>query len=245
MKNETSERLKAMLDDKGQGLLILQKNLGYIFKNILLLLRSVTHRSYVFERADLLKEDNETLEFLGDAVLDLVISNLLIENYPDMDEGQLTKLRSVLVQENHLAFMARELGLGDFLILGKGEECSGGRAKDSILACAFEAVVGAVFTDGGYEAVRPVLENKFLNRLEVCRKKTALADAKSTLQEITQERYGEAPTYKLDKAEGPDHDKTFTVSILFQGNILANAVAKSKKAAEQKAAAIAIEKISK
>ncbi len=241
MKNDNGSTLKAASAWEEKDLLTLQKSLGYKFRNKHLLVQAITHSSYIFEQSDKGKEDNETLEFLGDAVLDLGVSNMLIDKYPDMDEGQLTKVRSALVQENHLAFMARELNLGDYLLLGRGEENSEGRKKDSILSCAYEAVVGAIFRDGGYKVAQVFVEQRFMARLEYGKENSILADAKSRLQEITQEGYAEAPVYILDKAEGPDHDKVFTVSVLFQGRVLATASAKSKKAAEQKAAASAID----
>jgi ribonuclease-3 len=241
VKNDKGPTLKSAVPGKGKDLLGLQQCLGYKFKNMRLLLQAVTHSSYIFEQSDKGKADNETLEFLGDAVLDLVVSNMLIDRYPAMDEGQLTKVRSALVQENHLAIMARELNLGDHLLLGKGEENSEGRRKDSILSCAYEAVVGAIFRDGGYKAAQAFVELRFRDHLEYGKEKALFADSKSRLQEITQEGHNEAPAYILEKAEGPDHDKLFTVSVLFQGRVLATASAKSKKAAEQKAAALAIE----
>jgi ribonuclease-3 len=241
VKNDRGSTLKSAFSGRGKDLAVLQKCLDYTFKDKHLLLQAVTHSSYLFEHSDKAKGDNETLEFLGDAVLDLVVSNMLIDAYPAMDEGQLTKVRSTLVQENHLAFMARKVNLGAHLLLGKGEENSEGREKNSVLACAYEAVIGAIFRDGGYSAAQEFLEKWFRGRLEYGKEKSLFADSKSRLQEITQEAYADAPSYVLDKAEGPDHDKVFTVSVLFQGRVLATASAKSKKAAEQKAAAKAID----
>lgn len=215
--------------------------LGYAFDNVSLLTRALTHRSFTFEQQGTLREDNETLEFLGDAVLDLVIGSLLFRQFPEKREGELTKLRSTLVQENHLVTIAREINLGTFLFLGKGEEKSGGRQKASILACTYEAVIGAIFHDSNYETVRQVVENHFSEKIAPSQESLKKADAKSRLQELTQEKTGETPTYVLDRSEGPDHDKSFTISIHFQGSILATATAKSKKAAEQKAAALAVD----
>lgn len=241
MKNENGSTLQPVFLSKEKELQSLQEGMCYTFQNKRLLLRSITHSSYVFEQSGNEKEDNEILEFLGDAVLDLIVSNMLIDKYPNMDEGELTKVRSTLVQENHLAFMARDLNLGNYLLLGKGEENSGGREKDSILSCAYEAVVGAIFRDGGYEAARAFVEEVFCGHLAYGKEKAILADAKSRLQEITQERFADAPTYRVDQEKGPDHDKVFTISVLFQGRVLATASAKNKKAAEQKAAGLAIE----
>lgn len=218
----------------------LEERLGYSFQRASLLARALTHRSFTFEQQGAPREDNETLEFLGDAVLDLVIGSLLFRQFPQKREGELTKLRSTLVQENHLAAVARELNLGACLFLGKGEEKSGGREKASILACTYEAVIGAIFHDSDYETARQVIEKHFTDKIQLSEESVKIADAKSRLQELTQEKSGDIPNYILDKSEGPDHDKSFTISIHFQGSILATATAKSKKAAEQKAAALAV-----
>jgi ribonuclease-3 len=243
VKNDINTTLNSLVSEKEEGLTKLQIALGYQFIDTHLLLRSMTHRSFIHEQSGAMKEDNETMEFLGDAVLDLVISNFLIMNYPSMDEGQLTKVRSSLVQEKHLAFMARSVSLGDHILLGKGEDCSKGREKSSILACAYEAVVGAIFMDGGYEKVCEVIEDKFRSRVEQGITEATVSDSKSRLQEITQAKDNEAPVYNLDKTEGPDHAKIFTVSVYLKGELLATATARSKKSAEQKAAAKAIENI--
>ena len=236
-----NDTLKVELFGKEKEFAALQSELGYHFKEIQMLLKAMTHRSFLFEQASVVEKDNETLEFLGDAVLDLVVSHMLINKYPHMDEGELTKVRSTLVQEKHLALLGREISLGACILLGKGERQSGGMAKDSILSCAFEAVMGAIFLDGGYDAARLVIERKYCNRLEYGKKEAVKDDPKSCLQEITQGMTNEAPIYTLVKEEGPDHNKIFTVSVSFQGRILASASAKSKKAAEQKAAAKAVE----
>lgn len=217
-----------------------QKNIGYSFNDPSLLSRALTHRSFRVEHPDAAREDNETLEFLGDAVLDLVIGALLIATYPTMTEGELTKLRSALVQEKHLAIVARDLSLGEFLLLGRGEDLGGGREKPSILSSAYEAVIGAIFTDSDYPTAQKIVEGHFRDRICAAQRSIPTGDAKSALQELTQDKFNAAPLYVLDHAEGPDHAKTFTVSVHLLGKTLATASAPNKKAAERQAAAIAL-----
>lgn len=226
--------------DSNEGLYHLQKRIGYWFNDPSLLTRALTHRSFRVEHSDLARDDNETLEFLGDAVLDLVIGALLIATNPTMTEGELTKLRSALVQERHLAIVARDLHLGEGLRLGRGEDQGGGREKPSILSSAYEAVIGAIFTDSDYPTVQKIVEGHFGGRIKTAQQAMPTGDAKSALQELTQDRFNAAPLYVLDHAEGPDHAKTFTVSVHLLGKALATASASNKKAAEQQAAAIAL-----
>jgi ribonuclease-3 len=221
----------------------LQTLIGYRFTDLPQLIRALTHRSYRVEHPEVGRVDNETLEFLGDAVLDLVIGALLFTNFPAMSEGELTKLRSALVQENHLAVVARDFRLGEYLRLGKGEDQSGGREKASILASTYEAVIGALFVDSDYPTAQRIVEVHFQDRVQPVQQSIQAGDAKSALQELTQEQFNQAPLYLLDKAEGPDHAKTFTVSVQLQGQQLATASAHNKKAAEQKAAGLALAKL--
>jgi len=216
-----------------------EKILGYRFTDLRLLQRALVHSSYAFEQSHE-GEDNEKLEFLGDAVLDLVIGHLLSHEYMEMREGQLTKLRASLVNEQYLAKMARDIDLGDHLFLGKGEDASLGRQKSSILSCAYEAVIGAVFEDGGYETVAELVGRFFLPGLEEKKEELRVADSKSRLQEVLQEEHNEAPVYVIDGEEGPSHRKIFSVSVRFQGQILGSGQAGSKKVAEQQAAAAAL-----
>jgi len=239
------ELLSSLVDTNKARLIELEKVLGYRFNDIGLLQLALIHRSYTFEHDGRQDADNERLEFLGDAVLDLTVGYLLFENYPDMREGELTKLRAMLVNETHLAAMAESISLGGFLFLGKGEEISNGRGKPSILSCAYEAVVGAVFHDGGYGPVNDLVRHQFVPLLDGQRNMMHLADAKSSLQELTQEKYNEAPVYVLEKAEGPDHCKVFTISVRFRDEVLAYGKASSKKEAEQKAAAEALLKLTR
>lgn len=232
-------KIKLLVNQNKEILSEFERLLGYRFTDLRLLQNALIHSSFAFEQPQECK-NNETLEFLGDAVLDLVIGNLLYVQYPDMKEGELTKFRSSLVNETHLAKMAREIDLGQFLLLGKGEESSNGREKPSILSSAYEAVVGAVFEDGGYDTVAELIERFLLPVLTDKKEEMLIADAKSRLQELLQEKYNEAPQYQLDSEEGPPHQKSFSVSVLFRDEVLGTGVAGSKKEAEQRAAADAL-----
>ncbi len=222
----------------------LQGLLGYRFARLPHLQRALIHSSFAFEQGEL-GNDNETLEFLGDAVLDLTVGHILFNRYPDMKEGELTRLRSALVNERNLAAMARQINLGEFLHLGRGEDGSQGREKDSILSCAYEAVVGAIFVDSGYDRVEEFVEKHFTPRIRGQREILLSGDAKSLLQERIQAEFNEAPRYKTEKVDGPAHERTFTVSVMFQGNILGSGKARSKKEAEQRAAAVALQDLEK
>lgn len=222
-----------------QELSLLEQILGYRFTDLRLLQKALIHASFAFEHS-FPGQNNETLEFLGDAVLDLVIGHTLFRRFPAMREGDLTKLRAALVNETHLATMARDVELGRFLSLGKGEDSSNGRKKSSILACAYEAVVGAIFEDGGYETVKEFILRFFVPAFEAKREELLIADAKSRLQELLQEQFNEAPSYRLDMEEGPSHQKLFTVSVIFRESVLGTGSASSKKESEQRAAASAL-----
>jgi len=212
----------------------LQAALDLRFQDPTLLALAMTHSSS--NAAGEGSGNNERLEFLGDAVLDLAVSQELFRLYPEMPEGVLSRLRSSLVNEKHLALVATELRLGDYLLLGKGEECSGGRQKKSILASAYEALIGAVFLDRGYEAVCRVVFVHFKQWLASALDERGRADSKSQLQEKLQGEFGEAPTYILIEEHGPDHSKEFTVEVSFRGRTLGRGMAGSKKSAEKKAA---------
>ena len=216
-----------------------ESTIGYRFTDLRLLQKAMIHSSFAFEQAQT-GQDNQVFEFIGDAVLDLVIGHLLSRRYPDMKEGELTRFRASLVNESHLAEMARELKLGRFLCLGKGEDSSNGRNKSSILSCAFEAVIGAIFEDSDYQTVEVLVCRLFNEAVEEKKEDLLLADAKSRLQELLQERYNEPPTYRLDGEDGPSHRKRFSVSVLFREQVLGSGTASSKKEAEQRAAAAAL-----
>ena len=222
--------------------------LDYRFRNKDLLLRALIHRSFAYENQDV-EADNETLEFLGDSVLGLAISHLLIEIFPDCDEGELSRLRSSIVNERELAQIASTVSLGDFLFLGKGEELSGGRQKSSLLANGFEALLAAVYLDGGLDSAIRLVQKMFHNYLEYSEEDFLLKvldkDYKTQLQEITQARLRVTPAYFLEAEEGPDHDKTFFMTVAIGDRVLAHGSGKSKKEAQQEAARMAIGEIEK
>ena len=234
--------LVSLLKRNKEQLRSFEKKLGYTFTDQKYLQQAFIHSSYSFEHGKDIKDNNETLEFLGDAVLDLSVGYALFLRFRDMKEGDLTRLRASLVKESHLAIMANEIGLGECLLLGRGEDASGGREKPSILSCAFEAVIGAVFLDGGYEKANDVVNQHVTKWIDKRKKTLTSADSKSRLQEMIQEKYNEGPVYVLEKTEGPDHAKLFHVSVQFQDRVLAYGTATNKKEAEQNAAAEAIEK---
>jgi len=219
----------------------LEKELGYRFTDLRLLQLALIHSSFAFEHG--YDDNNEKLEFLGDAVLDLIIGHHLFGQYKAMREGELTRLRASLVNEHHLAKMARIINLGQYLALGKGEDASQGRQKSSILSCAYEAVVGAIFEDGGYRTACQIVERFFLPEIEGKKEELLVADAKSRLQEKLQEKHNEAPSYRIDAEEGPAHQKVFTISVVFREQVLGTGQAGSKKEAEQRAAAAALQEL--
>ena len=210
--------------------------LNYSFKNQELLSEAFRHPSYVYEKDDPGVSDNQRLEFLGDAVINLAISHLLMESFPEMKEGDLSKHRASLVSESGLHFIARELELGDYLLLGKGEERTNGRKKPSILTDALEALIGSIYLDGGFTDALRVIEGIFsplLNRIGLG---GSINDFKTELQEYSQEAFQSTPEYRLEKETGPDHNKTFYVAVYLKGNVLGRGEGKSKKEAEQRAA---------
>lgn len=199
-----------------------------------------THRSYAFENgAD---EHNERLEFLGDAILGAVVTDLIYNRYPDLNEGEMARLRASVVNTNALAELASSLDLGDRILLGKGEEASGGREKASLLANAFEAVVGAMFLDGGLPLAAERLKPLFIDRLEESMQARSRYDAKTALQEVSVRETGELPSYRV-ASSGPDHDKRFVAHVYLDGKLLGSGSGRSKKEAEQKAATEALERI--
>lgn len=218
----------------------LEKKLGYTFKNVGWLRQALTHRSYSHENRDPGPEDNERMEFLGDAVIDLVIRHLLMEIFPDRDEGELSKIRSGVVNEPTLAKIARSIQLGDHLFLGKGEEQSQGRDKSSILADAYEALIAAIYLDSGFGRVFEVIRGHFTFVLRDAASTDFLEDYKTKLQEYSQEQFKSIPNYVVEREVGPDHDKTFFVNLLLNGKIISYGKGKSKKEAEQSAARSAL-----
>jgi ribonuclease III len=232
------------LHSKNNSLDILEKNINYRFINQSLLLNALQHRSYTHENTDEKLEDNERLEFLGDAVIELCISQLLMEHSPDKNEGELSKLRANLVNEPALASMARKIQLGKFILLGKGELLSSGREKDSILSDAFEALIAALYLDSDFDNTYSQVKQLFSERIDVVTKKAAEVDHKSKLQEIVQKTEDTSPVYEVVNETGPDHDKTFEV-VIDTLSITATGVGKTIKAAEQNAAANALKQLEK
>ncbi|MCL2199961.1 MAG: ribonuclease III [Defluviitaleaceae bacterium] len=221
----------------------LQTNLGYTFGRHSLLKHAITHSSFVHEQKLETADSNERLEFLGDAVLELCISDFLYHRYPEMNEGELTKKRATLVCEATLATLARKLKIGEFILLGQGEAAEGGREKDSILSDVFESILGAIFLDGGMEEVRALILRLYEPIADKTSKKTK--DFKSTLQEVLQKQSHETALYTIIKEEGPAHKKEFTAQASHQGKILGTGVGGSKKTAEQEAAKMALETLKK
>lgn len=217
----------------------IQKVLSYTFKNEGTLLQALTHKSYANEKKGPLT-DNERLEFLGDAVLDLAISHLIMEKFPNLSEGEMSKLRASVVNENSLAAMAKGIGLDQYLLLGRGEELSGGRKKPSILADSFEAVIAAIYMDGGFEEAFRIVSGHFSRLLS---KTDLYIDYKTRLQELTQERLRCMPVYNLKSTSGPDHARMFEVELQIEGKLYGTGSGKTKKEAEQEAAREALENL--
>lgn len=220
----------------------LQSRLGYIFQDQGRLRLALTHPSVAHEQGTPVQH-NQRLEFLGDAVLQLVLTRELYEKFPDFNEGPLTKARAKLVNRRTLAVHGRGLGLGEHLILSRGEELHGGRERPSALADTFEAVVGAIFLDGGFEAAREFILREFGGAFGALNVLPILENPKGELQEFLQARSSEAPKYHVVSSSGPDHDRLFECTVHHAGVELARGVGKSKKAAESEAALAALRKL--
>jgi len=216
----------------------LEGKIGYTFKDKTLFKQALTHSSYANEHRHEGLKDNERLEFLGDAVLELISSDFLYKKFPQIPEGELTKKRASLVCEPSLAYCAREFGLPEFLLLGKGENMTGGRNRDSIVSDATEALLGAIYLDGGFSNAKKFVLNFILNDIE---HKQLFYDSKTILQELVQEKGLQPIEYVLTGEEGPDHDKCFTVVVQVNGQVVGNGTGHTKKAAEQAAAYQAIQ----
>lgn len=215
----------------------LEKNLNYKFNNIELLKTALTHSSYTNEHNMKNTENNERLEFLGDTILSLIVSQYLYKKYPHYPEGELTKIRAKVVCESSLAFSAKKINLGEFLLLGKGEEVTGGRERESILADASEALMGAVYLDSDFEVVYNLMLEKFENGLvNAVAKGSLFTDYKTDLQENLQKGTKSQIEYKIKKEEGPDHDKIFYIDVLVDNKLVGTGTGRNKKEAEQMAA---------
>lgn len=218
---------------KGYTLEMLEERIGYRFQDIGLLKQALTHSSYTNEQKIKRTANYERLEFLGDAVLELVSSEFLFHGHKEMPEGELTKTRASMVCEPTLAFCARDIELGQFLLLGKGEESTGGRDRDSITSDAMEAVIGAIYLDGGMEPAKRFIDRFVLSDLE---DKKLFYDSKTNLQEVIQGRLRKEFHYELVEESGPEHNKTFVVEICMENERIGKGCGRTKKAAEQQAA---------
>ena len=221
----------------------LQEKLSYRFKNIKLFNQALTHKSYANEKNNELFPDNERLEFLGDAVLDLIISDLIMEKFPFYSEGELSKLRAAIVNEQALSSVASSLEIGHYILLGKGEELSSGRNKNSILSSTYEAVVAAIYLDGGFKKVSKTITRHFAEILLKAEEENFFQDFKSKLQEYSQNLFKVTPKYILIKESGPAHNKLFEINTLIDSQIFGSGRGKSKKEAEQKAAKETLKKL--
>ena len=217
----------------------LQNDLGYEFKNKDLIIEALTHKSYKQPY------DNERLEFLGDAVLDLVVGEYLYFKFKKADEGTLSKIRASLVNEMGFDKLARDLHLGDYILLSSAEENNGGREKSSLLSNAFEAVMGAIYLESGLDTVKKIAIRLIEKVHPDISLDSLFRDFKTSLQELTQARFGITPEYKVIASRGPDHKKEFEVAVLIENKEYARAIGKSKKAAQQEAAKLALEKLKK
>ena len=215
---------------------IFERAIGVSFKSKSLLKQAFTHRSYINEHKNSGLEHNERLEFLGDAVLELIVTEYLYEKYPNQNEGDMTSYRSALVNSNTLSKVASGLNMNDYILLSHGEAKDVGRARHYILADAFEALVGSLFIDQGYGVVRDFVAKNVFNLADEIVNKGLWVDSKSLFQEHAQEKEGVTPAYYTLKEEGPDHDKSFTVGVYLGDKKVAEGVGKSKQDAEQEAA---------
>jgi ribonuclease III len=214
---------------------------GVTFADKQLLLSAITHRSYLNEHREATWDHNERLEFLGDAVLELVVTDFLFTKYPEKPEGELTAVRAALVNTISLSNSSEKLGLNDFLLMSKGEAKDIGRARQYILANTFEAVIGAIYMDQGYEQAKQFIANQLFAKTEEIVLKRLWQDAKSRFQELAQEQASITPTYETISQDGPDHDRVFTVGVFLRKEKVAEGKGRSKQEAEQQAAEKAIE----
>lgn len=229
--------------DEKKQLKLLEKALNYTFAERKHLKRALTHRSYANEQRLPATDHNERYEYLGDAVLSLAISHLLMDAFPHVPEGELSKLRASVVNEHQLAELARTLQLGEFLFLGKGEEQTGGREKNSLIADCFEAVLGAIYADRGFEPAFVVVAAQYAEILARAQVEGLLSDFKTRLQEEAQSRFRQMPRYRLMRESGPDHNKRFEVNLFIGDEMFGVGEGPSKKIAEQAAAKVALTKL--
>lgn len=240
--SENIHNYSTLTPERVEALEEFQQILEVHFNRIELLNKALTHKSYANEKLDYMP-DNERFEFLGDAVLDLIIRDYSLRKYLASTEGELSKLRSVIAGETNLVKIARRINIGKYLLLGKGEELTGGRSKDSLLANGLEAVAAAVYLDQGfekcYESLLPLLQDE-IDRIMFQRRST---DYKSHLQELTQFKLACIPTYRVLAENGPEHEKTFEVQLTLKGEVYGDGIGRTKKEAEQEAARVALERL--
>ncbi len=218
-----------------------EESIGIIFNDKSLIKKAFTHRSYLNENRSLKLEHNERLEFLGDAVLELVVTDFLYKKFPEKNEGELTALRSALVKAETLAEAAEKVGMNTYLLLSKGESKDTGRARLYILANTFESVVGSIYLDQGYDVADKFIADQLFSQIDEIIENKKFIDAKSKFQEMAQEKMGHTPVYKLIKEVGPDHNKIFTVSVCVGDENITEGEGKSKQEAEQQAAQMALQ----
>ncbi len=219
----------------------LEKIIGVVFNDKVNLLTAMTHRSYLNEHREATQDHNERYEFLGDAVLELVVTDFLFHKYLEKPEGELTSIRAALVNTISLADASTKLGVNDYLLLSKGEAKDTGRARQYILANTFEAIIGAIYLDQGYEAAQNFIRDQLFDKTDEIVKKRLWQDAKSRFQELSQEHEGVTPSYSTLEQVGPDHDRMFTVGVFLGDNEVARGQGRSKQEAEQHAAEAGIE----
>lgn len=219
----------------------LENLLGYTFKDKLHLLTAMTHRSYLNEHREATQDHNERLEFLGDAVLELVVTHFLFHEYPDKPEGELTAIRAALVNTVSLSESAQKLGVNDYLLMSKGEAKDMGRARQYILANTFESIIGALYLDQGYDVAGEFIASHLFPKTQKIIDKRLWQDPKSRFQELAQDHANVTPTYETLRQEGPDHDRVFTVGAFLGKQLVAEGEGRAKQEAEQKAAEAAIE----
>ena len=222
-----------------------EERLGHRFTEIKWLDQALTHKSFVYETNHPEKVANEVLEFLGDSVLNLAVSHLLLKKFPDAQEGALSMMRSQLVKRSSLASLSKELQLEGYLLLGKSQQLNGGLNKSSILANAYEALIGAIFMDSGFNRALEIIQQHFEPYLEARTPSILFDDFKSLLQIYSQQSHGVSPQYRVVNESGPDHDKSFHASVIINGEVKGSGLGKSKKEAEQAAAKNALEEINK
>jgi ribonuclease-3 len=224
-----------------EDIVAIERLLGFVFNNKINLLTAITHRSYLNEHREAQQEHNERLEFLGDAVLELAVTDFLFHKYPEKPEGELTAIRSALVNTLSLADASTKLGINDYLLMSKGESKDVGRARQYILANTFEALIGALYIDQGYLVAQKFISEQLFDKTDVIVEKKLWQDAKSRFQELAQEHTNLTPTYMTLSQEGPDHDRVFTVGVFLGKEKIGEGKGRAKQEAEQEAALRAIE----